>query len=108
MNDARFPPFFPIFLFLPFFFFILYFVCFSPSRRGVARTLNYTFMIVVINISRTLTSVSISQRSRSPNPSGGRWTNHREDKNMRGKNKNYKRAAAATMPPAFGRKEKRK
>lgn len=31
-----------------------------------ARSLNYTFMIVVINISRTLTSVSIFQRSRGP------------------------------------------
>ncbi len=38
------------------------------QRGGLdsARSLNYTFMIVVINISRTLTSVSISQHSRGP------------------------------------------
>jgi len=38
------------------------------QRGGLdsARSLNYTFMIVVINISRTLTSVSIFQHSRGP------------------------------------------
>ncbi len=68
MNDARFPPFcfFSIFPFI--FFFFVFLRVFLPSSKGgcSARILNYTFMIVVINISRTLTSVSISQRSRGP------------------------------------------
>ena len=94
-------PIFHLSFFLSFPPFFVFLTVFLPSTKGgcSARILNYTFMIVVINISRTLTSVSISQRSRGP----------AEDERMKGENNkitkySQKPYTFSTMPCTFNRR----